>query len=112
MPPGEGRRFSCRDGCTVAQGVVSYQPWQGSVTAKGTLTSQQEGESAGRQLLQLSRQADRTQERVFFWLDEGSNLTLPSGVHLLTFESETLIHGEKAKEGDRHRANGTPSLDP
>lgn len=66
MPSGEGRRFSFRDGSTIAWGVASYKPWQYSLTAKGTLTSQQEGGSAAGLLLQLSRQADEHRKGLIF----------------------------------------------
>lgn len=105
MPSGEGRSFSFRVSSTIAQGVASYRPWQCGLTAKGTLTSQQEGGSAARKLLQLSRQADGTQERAL--TSRCPVVSIPSPL-----ESEKPIHGEKTKEGERYRATCTPSLNP
>lgn len=112
MPSGKGRRLSFRERSIIAQDVAPYQPWQCSLAAKGMLTSQQEGRlEPGISTSFLEKQKGHRKGLSFRW-NEGSNLTLPLGVHPLTLESEKLICGEKEKEEDAPRANCTSSPEP
>lgn len=56
MPLSKRKEISFREGSTIAQGVASYETWQRRIKTKGVLTSQQEGGSVARQLLQPSRE--------------------------------------------------------
>lgn len=95
----EGKEISFREGSTIAQGVASYKPWQCSLTVKGMFTSQHEGGSVARQLLQRCQTRSRATAQ-HFPSGRRKALTYPVSMEFIPSpqEPENPIHGENTKE--------------